>query len=138
MDGLSGAASGIAVVSLTLQIVESISKLHDFFESMQGAPASVAAIRKDLGQLSSILDSLMLDEERFDDVLATCMDKIAVLSAIIEDLEPGFQSRSHRNRKWTAFRTARKGIVLKNFRETLEETKTTMVLALQAKHLLAR
>ena len=138
MDGLSGAASGIAVVSLTFQIVESISKLQDFFESMQGAPAFVATIRKDLAQCSSILGSINLDEQRYKDVLTTCMDKIVVLSAIIDDLEPGFQSTSRKHRKWTAFRTARRVPILKNFRETLEETKTTLVLALQARHLLAR
>ncbi len=109
-----------------------------FFESMQGAPAFVETIRKDLAQLSSIINGIMLDEQRYNDIFTTCMDKIAALSAIINELEPGFKSTSHKHRKWTAFRTARKGTILENFRRALEETKTTLTLSLQAKYLSAR
>jgi hypothetical protein len=34
MDGLSAAASGIAVVSLAIQLAESLKKLHEFFEAV--------------------------------------------------------------------------------------------------------
>ena len=138
MDGLSGAASGIAVVSLTLQIVESISKFHDFFESMKMAPTEVKFIIQDLTQLSSILDGIKFDEQRYNDILSTCVEKMDVLSAIVNELEPGFQSANHKHRKWTAFRTARKGTILKRFRDMLEETKRTLSLALQAKTLSSR
>lgn len=138
MDGLSGAASGIAVVSLTFQIVESISKLRDFFDSMKMAPAVVELIAKDLAQLSSILDGIKVDVRRYSDVLTTCMEKIKDLNAIIEELEPGFQSANQKIRKWAAFRTARKGAIMQRFRVTLEETKSTLVLALQAKSIFLR
>lgn len=138
MDGLSGAASGIAVVSLTFQIVESISKLHDFFESMTSAPGDVKLITEDLRQLSSILNAIGLDEKIYKEVEITCVEKIEKLNSIAEELEPGFQSSSKRQRRWTAFRTARKVSVLKKLRETLEETKTTLILALQTKALTYR
>ncbi|KAF7513741.1 hypothetical protein GJ744_007792 [Endocarpon pusillum] len=135
MDGLSSAASGIAVVSLTFQVVESISKLRDFFESMNSAPAVVKQIMKDLQQLSFILDGITVDEKRYTDVLTTSMHKLNQLNTIIGELEPGFESASKKCRQWAAFRTARKLPILKRFRETLEETKTTLILALQAKSL---
>ena len=96
MEDLSGAASGIAIAiaSLTIQIVESISKFHDFFESMKMASKEVTLITKDLAQLMSILDCIKTDEKRSNDVLTTCMDKIKVLNAIIGGIEPGIQSSS--------------------------------------------
>lgn len=135
MDGLSGAASGMAVVSLTFQVVESISKLLDFFESMESAPEVIKQIMEDLQQLSSILGGIKVDEKRYQDVLSTGMHKLNKLNNIIEELEPGFRSTSKKCRQWTAFRTVRKGSILKRFRETLGETKTTLILALQAKNL---
>jgi hypothetical protein len=135
LDGLSGAASSIAVVSLTFQILESISKLHEFVESMRMAPREIKLITKDLTQLSAIL---RLDDQRYDDVLITCMEKIDVLSTITDELELGFQSAIHKQRRWTAFRKARKGAILKRLRETLEETKSNLSLALQAKNLSSR
>ena len=138
MDGLSGAASGIAVVSLTFQIGESISKLSDFFESIKTAPAVVATIVKDLSQLASILDIIKVDGSISNDVLATCMDKVKDLNAFTDELEPGFRSASRKTRRWTAFTAARKSSVISKFRVTLEETKTTLILALQARNLLLR
>jgi hypothetical protein len=134
MDGLSGAASGVAVVSLTFQIVEGISKLRDFFDSMKKAPKFFAIIANDLAQLSSILDGINVDEQKYKDVLTTCMDKIKDLNAITDELEPGFQSTSQRIRQWTVFRAVRKDAAIKRFRDTLEETKSTLILALQSKN----
>jgi hypothetical protein len=134
MDGLSGAASGVAVVSLTFQIVEGISKLRDFFDSIKKAPKFVAIIVNDLAQLSSILDGINVDEQKYNDVLTTCMDKIKDLNAITDELEPGFQSTSQRVRQWTVFRAVRKDAAIKMFRDTLEETKSTLILALQSKN----
>jgi hypothetical protein len=138
MDGLSGAASGIAVVSLAFQIVESISKLRDFFESIKMAPAVIALFVKDLGQLSSILDTMKVDGSIPNDILTTCMDKIKDLHAITDELEPGFQSVNRKVRQWTSFKAARKDRVIQRFRNTLEETKTTFILALLAKNLSLR
>jgi hypothetical protein len=46
MDGLSAAASAIAVVSLAVQIAESLRELCDFWDSIQEAPEDIKAILK--------------------------------------------------------------------------------------------
>ena len=138
MDGLSGAASGIAVVSLTFQIVESISKLRKFFEPIKMAPEVITHVVKDLRQLSSILGTIQAGTSIPSDVVTTCVDKIENLYAIADELEPGFRSTNRKTRQWTSFKAARKDEVLKRFRTTLEETKTTLILALQAKSLSLR
>lgn len=65
---------------------------------MKKAPKFVAIIVNDLAQLSSILDSINVDEQKYNDVLTTCMDKIKDLNAITDELEPGFRSTNQRVR----------------------------------------
>jgi hypothetical protein len=135
MDGLSGTASGIAVVSLTFQIVESISKLRNFFESIKTAPKDIARIVENLQQLSSVLSTT---QAMPSDLVSTCMDKIRSLHVITDELEPGFRSSNRKTRQWTSFKAAHKDEVLRRFRIALEETKTTLTLALQIKNLSLR
>ncbi|KAH7401636.1 hypothetical protein BKA66DRAFT_585814 [Pyrenochaeta sp. MPI-SDFR-AT-0127] len=48
------AASGLAVVSLALQLTEACTKLHKFWESIEDAPQEIAAIKEDLLYLTSV------------------------------------------------------------------------------------
>ena len=47
-------SSGIAVVSIALQLTESCIKLYKFWESIEDGPQEIAAIREDLQYLISI------------------------------------------------------------------------------------
>jgi hypothetical protein len=98
------------------------------------APKFVAVTVNDLGQLSSIIDGINVDEQKYNDVLTTCMDKIKDLKAIADELEPGLQSTNQRVRQWTVFRAVRKDAAIKRFRDMLEETKSTLILALHFKN----
>lgn len=44
MDGLSGAASVLSVVSLAIRLADGIKKLHEFCDSMQDAPVYVRSM----------------------------------------------------------------------------------------------
>lgn len=55
MEGLSAAASGIAVVSIAVQLANSIKSLCEFWGSVQDAPDDIRAIVKELGLLSAVL-----------------------------------------------------------------------------------
>lgn len=55
MDGLSAAASGIAVVSLSLQLVGSVREIHCFLHSISEAPEEVKRLLDLLEQLELIL-----------------------------------------------------------------------------------
>ena len=82
MDGLSAGASVIAVVSVALQLVESVKHLYDFWESIEEAPESVRDIAKELNVLSTILASIanpaLLQRPNPDMtlVLETCMSLV--------------------------------------------------------------
>jgi hypothetical protein len=58
MDGLSGAASVMAAVSLAIQLVGTVNTLREFWIGMKSAPAEVKDIIDDLALLNSILDGI--------------------------------------------------------------------------------
>ena len=84
MDGLSGAASGIAVVSFTLQLAESATKLYNFWKSVDEAPEFVHEIVEDLKLLSTTLAEITLHEQKHGnngsvtDILESCMSQSSV------------------------------------------------------------
>ena len=137
MDGLSGAASGIAVISLALQLGGSIKHLYDFWGSVKEAPDEIHAITTDLSLLLSVLTEMAVEEQcsgpdpTLTTVLKACCDKAQKLVYITDDMEPGFASKSLRVRKWTAFKAVLKGERLQKFQKVLEALKMTLMLAQQ-------
>lgn len=140
MDGLSGAASGMAVVSLALQLGGSIKQIYDFWDSVTDAPDDIRAITTDLSLLASVLTEIASEEQHsgpdhtLKKVLETCCDRVNKLTRITSDMEPGFASRSLRVRKWTAFKAALKGEKIRKFQTILEGLKSTLMLAHQSHH----
>ena len=137
MDGLSAAASGMAVVSLAVQLAGTVKKLHDFWDSMKEAPDEISAIVKDLKLLSSVLANIEQNEQThgpdptITSILESCADKVKALVAFVNEFEPEFTSASRRVRKWNAFRATLRSGRLKAFRASLDETKVSLMLAQQ-------
>jgi len=138
MDGLSAAASGMAVVSLGMQVVQSVSKLYEFWKSMKDAPEDIRNIVRELGYLATILDGIHVDEQRYSDVMVQCIEKIHNLESIVATLEPEFAAPTRRVRYWAAFTAARKKGKIQEFQVSLEDTKSTLMLGLQVKQLSMR
>ncbi|OBT53430.1 hypothetical protein VE04_06667 [Pseudogymnoascus sp. 24MN13] len=134
MDGLSAAASGIAVVSLAIQLAESVKKLHSFWESVKDAPKHFCAIQTDLRLLSTILEKIDREEDLSDpyirDVLKNCEGQVASLVATVSDIVPGFKAESRRTRAWTSLKAAFKKEKVGEFKSCLRETMSTLRLAL--------
>ena len=63
------------------------------------------------------------------DVLKSCMTKVDTLRNLVEDFEPGFASKHRMQREWSALKAVLKNDKVEKFRMSLEETKTTMLLA---------
>lgn len=134
MDGLSAAASGITVVSLAIQLAESVKKLHDFWESVKDAPKHFCAIQTDLQLLSTILEKIDREEDLSDpyirDVLKNCEGQVASLVATVNDIVPGFKAESRRTRAWATLKAAFKKEKVSEFKSCLQETMSTLRLAL--------
>jgi hypothetical protein len=145
---------GIAVVSLALQLGAGFIKLYDFWGTVQDAPHEVNEMLLDLKLLSRILNELVNRNDpspHVKDALEHCDSKVEVslllsypirplrssaanssklLLSIVTEFEPNFSSSVRRIRMWNAFKAARKKQKLKRFRDSLQETKTTLLLAL--------
>jgi hypothetical protein len=140
----------MAVVSLALQLAGGLIKLYDFWGTVQDAPHEVSEMLMDLKLLSRILNELVNRKDpspHVKDALEHCDTKVEartpfsnplqensntfqVLLSIVREFEPDFTKHSSRVRMWKAFKAARKKQKLKRFRDSLQETKTTLLLAL--------
>ncbi|KAF7508364.1 hypothetical protein GJ744_009355 [Endocarpon pusillum] len=133
MDVFSGATSGLAVVSLGVQLASGLIKLYDFWGTVRDAPQEVGEIVLDLKLLSRILNELINRKDpspHVKDALDHCNDKVAVLHSIVREFEPNFTSSKPHIRLWNKFKAAHKRQKLKRFRDSLQDTKTTLLLAL--------
>ena len=66
MEGLSAAASGIAVVTVAVQLAESFKKLCDFCKSIKEAPEDIRAISVDLEILSNVLTQIAHETQHIE------------------------------------------------------------------------
>lgn len=134
MEGLSVAASGIAVVSIAFQLAESVKKLCDYWNSIKEAPEDIEAISMDLELLSSILTQIAHEAQHVEldsnlvPALNGCWGKIKTLTTLLNEMEPGFASTSLRVRKWTALKAVLKRGQLMKFQGALESLKCTLLL----------
>jgi hypothetical protein len=133
MDGVSAAAGVIGIGTAFLNLAENINKLYDFWKSIQGAPDDLQSITHDLSHLHIILKESKL---RGSDgipasILDGCAKKVESLVALIDRLEPGFSSSKKRVRKWSAIKWVLQEGKIRKFKQSLEETKTTIALAQQ-------
>ena len=130
------AATGLAVVSVTIQLADGIKKLHDFWTSIAEAPEDIKDNLLELKVLSSLLSQIAHDKQRhepdpmFADVLRDCCAKVDRLIKLLGEAEPGFASTSSYIRRWTAVKTVLKQEKLKKFQDSLERLKSTLSLAL--------
>ncbi|KUJ23443.1 uncharacterized protein LY89DRAFT_713899 [Mollisia scopiformis] len=143
MDGLSGAASAFAVVSLAAQVAGGVQKLCNFWETVQDGPRNVSCIVKDLEVVSNVLDDIrqeMLSQNEMPysrsvaathGALESCQGRVAALDALIDGFQPGFSTHKRNFKKWAALKASWKGDRLRKFQETLKDVKTTLLLARQ-------
>ena len=140
MDGLSAAASGMAVVSLAVQMAESFKKAHDFWSSIKDAPEDIRIISQDLRLLSSILAQAAKELQHIepDDVLIAamegCSSKVRSLTSIMDEIEAGLTARKTRQRRWTSFKAVLKKDRIAEYQVSLERLKTSLMLAQQTHH----
>jgi hypothetical protein len=102
MDGLSGVASGIAVISLSLQLVQSIDQIKTKIRHVRGAPAEVGRLTRVLDLLRALLDdvrqmmeyqtsrvgdAIPMPSMTIFDCLKGCEEQIEPLVQIVRDYE---------------------------------------------------
>jgi len=141
MAGIGEASSIIAIVSLAIQLGDSIKKFCNFWESIQEAPREVRIISRDLSIVSDVLEDIRQEAESSRPysrtlsaslaALEQCTDSLETLQELIDGLEPGFSSQEWKIRKLTASKTAWKGEKIRRFQDGLRDMKLTLILARQ-------
>ncbi|KAK3172360.1 hypothetical protein OEA41_005681 [Lepraria neglecta] len=137
MDGLSSTASAIAVVSLAVQLADSVKKLCEFWSSVRDAPEDIHAIVTELELLSSGLPEIATGAQHVEPdvaliaVLKDCTLKVKNLRTLVCEIDADFISTSPRIHRWTAFRAVLKNEKIKKFQEALERLKSTLLMAQQ-------
>ena len=137
MDGLSVAASGLAVVSITVQLAESVKKICDFWKSIEEAPEEIRELASESDLLLSVLGQVASEAQHVDPdaafiaAMESCSIKVKHLCTLIRKLEPGFSSSSSRTLRWTAMKAVLKMGEVKKFKKGLESAKLTLVMAQQ-------
>ena len=136
MDGLSVAASGIAVASVALQLAGSVKQIYEFWNSIKEAPDEICAITEDLRVLSSILARIANEaqhhepEATLEAALNGCLLNVKILDSLIKEIEPDLTSSRSRVRKWTAFKAVLKRAQLVKVQGALEKMKSTLHIIL--------
>lgn len=138
MDGLSSAASAIAVVSLAGQLATGLVNIHSFWASIVDAPSDIRAISQDLKLFQNILQQIQENDQRYGvdvstaEVLNHCFNQVQDLAEITGKLEQGFQARSSPKRTWSSLKAVLKQGKIKKFQDQLNAAKSTLCLAQQS------
>lgn len=138
MDALSGVASGFAVVSIAIQLTESLKKFADFINTVKEAPEDLESDLSELAMLSSILTEIRLQQSSSSNAnssVETCLNNlqqnIISFAALANRYRPHLSSQNSRTQKWGAFKTAVKSEKFNKYRESLSKEKLNLILALQ-------
>ena len=132
MDGLSAAASVIAVTTLAIELAESIRKLFEFWDSIQNAPEEVNDIKLELESLEQIAHEAQRQSPNrlVEPALRLCSRKINTIKSLTGDIESGFTSSKICTRKWSALRAVWSRKKLEKVQSSLERLKATLILVL--------
>lgn len=125
----------LAVVSLAIQIADSVKKLSSFFESVQGAPESVRCLIQDLRLLSEVLEEISqgvnvngTPHQLGINTLKRCLKTIHGLHQLLDELVPKFSSEKRVVRTWAALKAVLRDDKVRKIQGTLTDLKTTLLL----------
>ncbi|KAL8817209.1 MAG: hypothetical protein Q9191_008190 [Dirinaria sp. TL-2023a] len=136
MEGLATAASVAGVI----QLVGSVRKLYEFWDSIKDAPEEIRAIALDLRLLLSVLAEIASDaqhaepDQTLEAVMEACHFKVKALNAIVNEIEPNLVSSSSLVKKWAAVKGVLKAKKINKFRDSLGELKITLMLERQTQN----
>jgi len=141
MDGLSGASSVIAVVSVAIQLAEGIKDIVELCKAIKATPADVDALCYELELLNTILLQVQKvvhqasPDSIFDNIFAKasrhCTTKIIELQKRVVTVKNRLQSAKSPQRKWVAFKYQLVKPEIKSLQEAISDAKTSFSLVNQ-------
>ena len=128
MDGISAAASIIAVRALVGNTIKAAKKIHEFWRSVEDAPEDFRAITRDLKILISILEKIdqTICAPKDSDIelaLVDCKSKIDNLRRSLQQYDPSPAAGSKQRRKWRSIKATFKATQIKKIQRSIDETE---------------
>lgn len=147
MDGLSAAASGIAVVSLALQLVGSVRDIRRFLHGMSEAPEELKRLMDLLEQLEIILEQvgLLAQRQRGNTrvertsvmtgvlrAITTCQKKLELLEGVVKATKDVKASSNRVTRTLGSFKLVCKKTDIRWIEQQLNEAVNLLSLTMMA------
>lgn len=133
MDPLSTAASGIAVISLTIQLAGSVREIHRFLRSINEAPNELKRLVDLLEQLDCILDGIRALQPKQKDqdgipnmhaavirALQDCQSKLKLLASFVDKAKNRLNTSGKVSKTWASLKLMLKKKDLDEFESRLE------------------
>jgi Fungal N-terminal domain of STAND proteins len=145
MDGLSAAASGIAVVSLAIQLVDSVREIRRFLRNVSEAPKELRRLIDMLEQLELVLENIGALVERQKQqaaeadvdvsgsilkAMTTCESKLKMIEDVVEVAKKNSSVTSKPARTFGSFRLACKRRDIEEFEGQLRDAISLLNLTM--------
>jgi len=144
MDGLSAAASGIAVVSLALQLVDSVRQIQRFLRNVSEAPKELRRLIDLLEQLELILESIgeLINKQQQageQDVavsetvlraMRTCENTVKGLASIVDKARKDVEAKSKATKTIACLRLSCKRRDVEEFERKIQEAVSLLNLTM--------
>jgi len=143
MDPLSTAASGIAVISLTIQLAGSVREIHRFLRSINEAPNELKRLIDLLEQLDLILDGIGALQSKQKDqdgvpnmhaavirALQKCQSRLELLAGVVDKAKNGLNKSSKVSRTWASLKLTLKKRDMDEFESRLEQAMINLQTAI--------
>ena len=145
MDGLSGAASAIAIVSLAVQLVHTVEEIGKFLKNVQGAPKEVLRLLETLEQLQGTLDNVrQLIDHQFlvlrlpgspvfmNKAMENCEKQIKALETVVWKAKRSLGHQHMLRRKWSSMKIVAKKQDIEHIQCRLRDAKMDLQFALSS------
>ena len=140
MDVVSGA---FAVLSLGIQLAESVKKANTFLKDVQKAPDELMRLVETLDQLAALLiqvDDLIEQQQRTDGLLGpsgllqsalqSCRLSVGMLEVFVNKLQVSFDRQGRVKKVWASLKTVVKKEDTERLRGRIHENMTALQSAL--------
>ena len=139
---MDGVASAFAVVSLAVQLVDTVQEIRDFLRSVQNAPNELIKLVETLEQLHGTLNQVKhLLEQQYsilrlpgspvfmESALQNCNRKISTLEKAVNEAKVSLARQSRMMRTWTAMKLVSKKEEIREMQSQLLQAETGLQTA---------
>lgn len=145
MEALAAATSVISVISLAIQLADTIKTLHDFLSNLEGASEQIQRLANNLAHLKDILQdvSSITEMQRLQNnapilgstmisALKECQKNIESLDVFLKKAQVGYGSQRALRRKWNSLRVVVKMKDIKDFEDRIKDSMQRLTLSMMA------